>query len=42
MFTLPDTIQQDKVKAKFKEGVLEIVMPKEEKAKPKLVKVDVE
>lgn len=42
MFTLSDTIQQDKVKAKFKEGVLEIVMPKEEKAKPKLVKVDVE
>lgn len=42
IFTLPDTIQQDKVKAKFKDGILEIIMPKEEKAKPKMVKVDVE
>lgn len=42
MFTLPDTVQQDKVKAKFKDGVLEIIMPKVEKAKPKLIKVDVE
>lgn len=42
IFTLPDTVQQDKVKAKFKDGVLEINMPKLEKAKSKLIKVDVE
>ncbi|MEK6589825.1 MAG: Hsp20/alpha crystallin family protein [Nitrospinota bacterium] len=42
MFTLPDIVQQDKVTAKFKDGVLEIILPKEEKTKPKLIKVDVE
>ncbi|MBI3812930.1 MAG: Hsp20/alpha crystallin family protein [Nitrospinae bacterium] len=42
VFTLPGTVQQDKVKAKFKDGVLEITMSKEEKAKPKMIKVEVE
>ena len=42
VFTLPGTVQQDKVKAKFKDGVLEIIMPKEDKVKPKMIKVDVE
>jgi HSP20 family protein len=40
-FTLPSTIQQDKVKAKFKDGILEITLPKMEEAKPKQIKVDV-
>ncbi len=40
-FTLPMTVQQDKVKAKFKDGVLEIQLPKAEEAKPKQIKVDV-
>ncbi len=34
-------VEQDKVKAKFKDGILEIVLPKAEKAKPKQVKVEV-
>ncbi len=40
-FTLPGMVEQDKVKAKFKDGILEIVLPKAEKAKPKQVKVEV-
>ena len=40
-FTLPSTVQQDKVKAKFKDGILEIMLPKAEEAKPKQIKVDV-
>ena len=40
-FTLPSTVQQDKVKAKFRDGILEIMLPKEEEAKPKQIKVDV-
>ena len=40
-FTLPSTVQQDKVKAKFRDGILEIVLPKAEEAKPKQIKVDV-
>ncbi len=34
-FTLPGTIHQEKVKAKFKDGILEITLPKVEEAKPK-------
>jgi len=41
MFTLPNTVQQEKVKAKFRDGVLEIIIPKAEEAKPKQIKVDV-
>lgn len=40
-FTLPSTVQQDKVKAKFRDGILEITLPKMEEAKPKQIKVDV-
>jgi len=40
-FTLPGTVQHDKVKAKFKDGILEITLPKVEQAKPKQIKVDV-
>ena len=41
MFTLPNTVQQEKVKAKFRDGVLEVMIPKAEEAKPKQIKVDV-
>lgn len=40
-FNLPSVIQQDKIKAVFKEGVLEVTMPKAEEAKPKQVKIEV-
>jgi len=39
-FALPSTVQSDKVRAKFKDGVLEISLPKAEEAKPKQIKVD--
>jgi HSP20 family protein len=40
-FNLPTVVQQDKIKAVFKDGVLEVTMPKAEEAKPKQVKIDV-
>jgi len=40
-FTLPGTVQQDKVRAKFKDGILEITLPKVEQAKPKQIRVEV-
>lgn len=40
-FNLPTDIQQDKIKAVFKDGVLEVTMPKAEEVKPKQVKIDV-
>ncbi len=41
-FSLPVNIQQDKITAKYKDGVLEILLPKVEEAKPRQIKIDVE
>ena len=38
-FTLPDTVDADKVSAKDHHGVLEISIPKQEKAQPRRIKV---
>ena len=40
-FSLPDVIDEDKVKAEFKDGVLNLHLPKSEKAKPKAIDVKV-
>jgi HSP20 family protein len=40
-FSLPDVIETDKVKAEFKDGVLNLHLPKSEKAKPKAIEVKV-
>ena len=40
-FTLPDDVDAGKVAADFKEGVLLVHLPKDEKAKPKTVEVKV-
>ena len=40
-FSLPDVIDAEKVKAEFKEGVLNLHLPKSEKAKPKAIEVKV-
>jgi HSP20 family protein len=40
-FSLPSSIEQEKISAKFKDGVLEVTLPKKERAKPKQIKVDV-
>ncbi|MBD3379712.1 MAG: Hsp20 family protein [Candidatus Omnitrophica bacterium] len=39
---LPSPVDEDKVKASYKDGVLEIVLPKKEEEKPKQIQVDVE
>jgi HSP20 family protein len=39
--TLPGMVESEKAKASFKNGVLEITIPKKEEAKPRQVKVDV-
>ncbi|MBI1986969.1 MAG: Hsp20/alpha crystallin family protein [Nitrospinae bacterium] len=41
-FTLPNTVQQDKAKARYKDGVLEVVLPKVETVVPKQIPVEVE
>jgi HSP20 family protein len=40
-FTLPDLVDEEKVKAEFKDGVLNVQLPKSEKAKPKAIEVAV-
>lgn len=39
--TLPETVDAANVKANYKNGVLELTLPKKEEAKPKEIKVDV-
>jgi len=39
-FTLPSNIQQDKIQARYKDGILEVIMPKAEAAKPRQIKVE--
>ncbi|HPN73020.1 MAG TPA: Hsp20/alpha crystallin family protein [Candidatus Omnitrophota bacterium] len=39
---LPSEVDASKVKASYKEGVLEIVLPKKDEAKPKQIKVNVD
>ncbi len=40
-FSLPDTVEADKVKADYKNGVLTVTLPKKEIAKPRSIKVDI-
>lgn len=40
-FTLPTTIQQEKIHAVMKDGVLELTLPKAEEAKPKKIAIDI-
>jgi HSP20 family protein len=40
-FTLPETVDPEKVRAAFANGVLTITLPKKEVAKPKTIKVEV-
>ena len=38
---LPSEVDSEKVTATYKDGVLEVVVPKSEKAKPKQIRIDV-
>ena len=40
-FTLPQTIQADKINAEFKDGQLTVTVPKSEEAKPKELEIKV-
>jgi HSP20 family protein len=40
-FTLPTTIQQDNIRAVFRDGVLEVSLPKGEEARPKKIAIEV-
>jgi len=40
-FTLPATIQQEEIRAVFRDGVLELILPKTEGAKPKRISIEV-
>ncbi len=40
-FTLPAGVQSDKVRALFRDGVLELSLPKVEEAKPKKIAIEV-
>jgi HSP20 family protein len=40
-FTLPATVDAEHIKANYDNGVLHLILPKVEKAKPRLVKVEV-
>ena len=40
-FSLPDTVEAEKVKADYKQGVLTVTLPKKEIAKPRTVNVEV-
>lgn len=40
-FTLPGTVEADKIHAVMKDGILEIMIPKKEEAKPKEIEIKV-
>ncbi|MFQ6003024.1 MAG: Hsp20/alpha crystallin family protein [Candidatus Zixiibacteriota bacterium] len=41
-FTLPTSVQPDKVKATYKNGILKITLPKTEEVKPKEIPISIE
>jgi HSP20 family protein len=40
-FTLPTVVDQNSIKAEFKDGVLRVTLPKREEAKPKQIQINV-
>ena len=40
-FTLPNTVDTEKVRAEFRNGVLTVTLPKKEVAKPRTIKVEI-
>ena len=40
-FILPETVDSEKIKAEYKNGVLQIKIPKKPEVKPKQIKIDV-
>lgn len=40
-FTLDDTVDTEKISAEYTDGILRVLLPKNEKAKPRLLAIDV-
>lgn len=40
-FNLPTTVQADKIKASYKDGILNITLPKAEEVKPKQIPIEI-
>jgi HSP20 family protein len=40
-FTLPTVVDQEKIKAAFKDGVLQVTLPKKEEARPRQISISV-
>jgi HSP20 family protein len=40
-FTLPRSVDAEKISATYRDGILEVEVPKKEEAKPKQIKIDV-
>ncbi len=40
-FTLDDTVNTDHIIAQYEDGILKVILPKNEKAKPRLLTIDV-
>jgi len=38
-FSIPATVEEEKIRADYKDGVLKIVLPKKEQAKPKQIRI---
>jgi len=41
-FSIPATVDEEKIRAEYKDGVLNIVLPKKEQARPKQIKIATE
>ena len=41
-FTLPGTVDTTKIAAKYKDGILRLVLPKKEESKPRQVSIEIE
>jgi HSP20 family protein len=41
-FAIPATVDEEKIRADYKDGVLKIILPKKEQAKPKQIKIATE
>lgn len=39
-FSLPAAVKEDKVVAEYRDGILKIILPKKEEAKPKAIKIE--
>lgn len=41
-FTLPSSVDRDRINARYRDGILRVTLPKKEEVKPKAIRIDVE